>query len=674
MSGRAPTGGTFHHPRGLRHALLAVVLVNLAFVQLTGAVGTHWLLPLWLLTAIAPWTARWQPRLLYRALWNGSVLGVFALLVHHATSGIRFLLEDGLMLAALCQVHLLNNLSRQQRPDLLFFNSFLIALVTSFFCQDVAYAALFIVYVTVLLMAMTLAHAARFGTRVDRAQLRDAMLRGVVVIGLTLGGFALLPRDFEREGLVAEHLLSQQIAETGFSETVKLGQSGAVVQSDRVVMRIRVVGGDRAAVPTLWRGATFDRFEANRWRTVLSGPAHGRALDPQWLRQSDTELYRPGPRADAVTQLDITLEDTESPRLFAPLEADRIRVADEAFASANHDGTVSILLDHRRDAQRPLHYRLGLRSRALEHADHRARHTSRAVLPYIELLGRTMPRAARRLCRRVVRRIEGAPPHALVEALRAELANNGRYALPGEPDAARNLTDFFERGTVGHCEYFATALALMLRSEGIPARMVTGYLCSEWSADRTEIVVRRRHAHAWVEVLDPNGFWYAVDATPAAEGAGDAEPGLLAGARAWIGGLWTRLTTFNDDARAAAFAWLRAAPRQLATWGLANPLQALLWALSIAAAVLGLRRRRRRRHHPAVWTYARAIARAKVRLLPGETPRELMQRVRAAGLPPAVIAELEAVTETHERQRYANPAPVPGRDTPHPTPHLRRPG
>ncbi|MFN9704513.1 MAG: transglutaminase-like domain-containing protein, partial [Planctomycetota bacterium] len=104
------------------------------------------------------------------------------------------------------------------------------------------------------------------------------------------------------------------------------------------------------------------------------------------------------------------------------------------------------------------------------------------------------------------------------------LQRNRRYTLPGQEGFARNLGDFLVGGGAGHCEYFATALALLLRLQGIPCRLVGGYLAREWDQERKEVVVRGRHAHAWVEVLDERGVWLTFDPTPPA-GLGDGEAG-----------------------------------------------------------------------------------------------------------------------------------------------------
>ncbi len=90
--------------------LMTLTLLDLGFVQATDVVPTAELLPLWLLAAGTRWLRRLQRHKLYHAGWNIGVVAVFTLLVHHATtSGLLHMLEDGLVLAVLCQVHLWRN-------------------------------------------------------------------------------------------------------------------------------------------------------------------------------------------------------------------------------------------------------------------------------------------------------------------------------------------------------------------------------------------------------------------------------------------------------------------------------------------------------------------------------------------------------------------------------------
>ena len=149
-----------------------------------------------------PLLARWRRRIWYRITWNVAVLCAFTFLLQHAiNTGLLHMLEDGLLLAALCQVHLMNNIGPRQKPDLLFFNSFLIAFVTSFFSRDLAWSLCFLAYVVVLVPALqiyvTLGHLASPPRGSTRALLADSAKRTAVAVLATASLFLLWPRDFQ---------------------------------------------------------------------------------------------------------------------------------------------------------------------------------------------------------------------------------------------------------------------------------------------------------------------------------------------------------------------------------------------------------------------------------------------------------------------------------------------
>ena len=77
------------------------------------------------------------------------------------------------------------------------------------------------------------------------------------------------------------------------------------------------------------------------------------------------------------------------------------------------------------------------------------------------------------------------------------------------------LSAFLLSHRSGHCEYFATATALLLRGVGIPTRYAVGYSVHELSSLEQQYIVRSRHAHAWTQVYI-NGKWQAFDTTPSA--------------------------------------------------------------------------------------------------------------------------------------------------------------
>jgi len=111
------------------------------------------------------------------------------------------------------------------------------------------------------------------------------------------------------------------------------------------------------------------------------------------------------------------------------------------------------------------------------------------------------------------------------------------------------LEDFLKNRKSGHCEYFASALVMMLRAAGIPARLVTGYKGGDWDEDSGVYVVQQRHAHAWVEA-QIDGAWITLDATPAErdleiDAASIATRSLMGDLRELFSSLWSSGVTLN---------------------------------------------------------------------------------------------------------------------------------
>ena len=78
------------------------------------------------------------------------------------------------------------------------------------------------------------------------------------------------------------------------------------------------------------------------------------------------------------------------------------------------------------------------------------------------------------------------------------------------------LANFLFERKQGHCEYFASSMAVMLRSLGIPSRVVNGFRTGEFNDLTSQYVVRASNAHSWVEAYFPNYGWVAFDPTPGA--------------------------------------------------------------------------------------------------------------------------------------------------------------
>jgi hypothetical protein len=601
----------------------------------------------------SPWLAKRSGSALYRWTWNLTVVGIFALLVSHtAESGPRFLLEDGLRLAAVCQVHVLCTLGGKQKPDLLFFNSFLIAVVTAFLTQDTRYSVIFLAYAPLLVVGLSLYAAEK--SPATGAIVRDALIRASAALAVTAAVFFLWPRDFRRKGLVVEQLSlgpASQALDVGFSEDVRLGRRGDANASDALVMRAHVVSGEIGDVPAYWRGATQLWFDGERW-TEVPGTGLG---DPEWRETGPRELSRSLPSGGPV--IDVELADTSGGRYFAPLSARRAVLAaspEDEPPGWNADGTLRFAIHRDARVSREPKYRVELAAGGPWPGGPTPDPAPRALAAALAVGRGPQMEAVATLSQELRRSVPaGAPQHVIVEKMRERLASRTDYLPTGSRDAAPDVATFVSGRAGGHCEHFATALALLLRHAGIPCRVVTGYLSTEWNEPARTLTVRRRDAHAWVEVKDPQAGWYTVDATPATARASRAEQSFGAAAAAWLTQLWDRVVRFDDAARDAAAAWLSALPGRLVASAREQP---VLFGCGIAALLAALefvRRRRAGRVPEAVREYRACLGRLKLAPLPGETPRAVLARAVASGLAGEAALTLEAATRRHETERYA---------------------
>ena len=113
-------------------------------------------------------------------------------------------------------------------------------------------------------------------------------------------------------------------------------------------------------------------------------------------------------------------------------------------------------------------------------------------------------------------KLKGKPPEEILKRVKGFFDDNFSYSLQllGKDQGQTPLSSFLLKNRSGHCEYFATATALLLREAGIPTRYTIGFSVSEFSALENQFIVRGRDGHAWTLVyLD--GVWQNFDTTPA---------------------------------------------------------------------------------------------------------------------------------------------------------------
>jgi len=357
----------------------------------------------------------------------------------------------------------------------------------------------------VILLPMALLHV-----ELGRVGSWRAPVVAAAVSALTLGIYAILPRLQGGYGARA--------AGTAVPEEVTLGDDATDPGDQAVVARVRVRTREGARVPGPHhvRGRALDRFDGTRWTTSFDPTPAGRVDEGLADRFVDVELQ---PMAGGV--------------LFGVPEMLGARGVTGGVAS---DSNGSFF--HR---QPPVRLRYLAISRVGPLPD--ALHLSAAQ----ELAYLSLPPVDRRVADLAfsIAPDEDDPrrlAQELADWLDRELAYEANPPAPvGDP-----LADFLLVRRSGHCEYFASALVVMLRLRGVPARMATGFWSGELDEDGETIVVRRGQAHAWVEVGLASG-WTTVDPTPLT-GRPTLPPDNLA---AWVGrweDRWNRwVVNYNLD-------------------------------------------------------------------------------------------------------------------------------
>jgi transglutaminase-like putative cysteine protease len=290
---------------------------------------------------------------------------------------------------------------------------------------------------------------------------------------------------------------------SGFSETVELGAIGRLQQSNAVVMRVRVEN-QPANLNLRWRGIALDTFNGRVWRRSLENSSTFNGKNFYQLDSTDSVH-------DLTTQT-FFLEPVDTPVLFA---APRVIAVQGAlpYVRLDREGAITTR-QHPRDR---ITYKAisdttepdagELRSDTTPYSSH-AR--------YLQLPERLDPRIAQ-LAREWIAREGARNRYDAARAIERHLQTDFHYSLDMKAGGPDPLADFLFNVREGHCEYYSTAMAVMLRTQGVAARVVNGFQRGEYNDAADVYTVTQKDAHSWVEVYFPEtGAWVTFDPTPPA--------------------------------------------------------------------------------------------------------------------------------------------------------------
>lgn len=464
---------------------------------------------------------------------------------------------------------------------------------------------------------------------------------------------------------------------SGFGSNVELGDFG-VIRTDPTVV-LRVIPPELPPQPPLFaslrmRGTSFDEYDGRRWLrardlpSVPVGHVSGRYAIPERL---------PSPSRDRPWQ--VVLDALEEPVVFLPPDTVGLEVPMRVSSGI--------------EVGRPLTYTPGVDVRYADADGLGLRYTAWTrgeepeppVAPLTDEERRRylqLPARHERVAALARTWAEGARDDAeRLERLLSRLRDSGEYAYSLEmPEVGDRvpLDVFLLEARRGHCEYFATALAIQLRALGVPARNVTGFLGGRLNAYGGYYALTQGDAHSWVEAWLPERGWVSVDPTPTSRDALGPEEGLFHALGELLDALRTRWTedVVGYDLRRqvslfqSAGRWLAGdrepeGPTARRGSSSAPRVPRWAWALAALALVLGAalalgsrwRRRARVDEPPHVREAVRLYRALDARLArlgrarpPERTPLEHLEALQQSGF--AGVSVVRAVTRRYLDARY----------------------
>ena len=607
--------------------------------------------------------------------------------------------------------------------------SFLLVLAAAWLAQTVFFVAGFLVYVVLATWTLILFHLRREiednylvkhlpeagSERVTAARVLNSrrvvgrpffVWTGLMALGVFLGAamiFAVIPRV----GLgFLSGTFRRRVNIVGFSDQVTLGHHGVITGDNQTVVlwvklpRLEVVPDEelrnRMLQELYWRGTVYDTYLDGRWvrsraeqtETIIDERVASNGDSVYWISHPEAPPEAAGPRNEQLLRVldrqEIHLVGLSTPVAFALDEPVAYRVPEPELGAFTR-----MQVKKRFGGEAALQvnrlYSRGRDTGLKDFSGGRYIAYSRQVIGRAPIgRGRTMGELLSEgrlenylkvpaslsdrvedLAREITRGKEG--PMAKAIAIVEWLHKTHSYTtdLRRNPDIADPLEDFLFHQKAGHCEYFASAAAILLRLAGVPTRYINGFLGGEWNSLANTLTVRDNRAHAWVEIYLGPGGWMRLDATPPLPPTGSM--GRIRQVIDSIEFVWSRWVIDYDVSRQIQIArrigktvgvdrkGLQVGDlKKAARWGFGG-------LLVVVAVVLLLRKLRlrwkgrlpvraaakRRRSGPPVYKlYEKASQRLSRRGWtrgPAETPREFAHRLVAAEIPGA-----PAMTELSE--------------------------
>lgn len=348
----------------------------------------------------------------------------------------------------------------------------------------VVYILVFIVFLSIAFVFLTYFSQdpdLEFTGQIVKKMVFKCLLIPALAIPLSVVLFTILPRS---QYPLLNFLNRPDKATTGFTDSVRLGVVSDIQEDTSIIFRAAM---DKIEEKDLyWRGVTLDYFDGTSWKTTTG------------KTKSESSLSEPSVYGRNIKQT-IYLEPSNNTYYFGLDKPDVItrrhikKLADFTFIAP-----VRIV--------RKIRYEV---KSVVSDTIHENQIDEQKYLQIPGNISQNITSLAKSLT-------AGGDKETTVQNL-LQYLNSGqyRYSLKDLPLTKNPLENFLFTSKYGNCEYFASAMSVMLRIAGVPSRMVGGYRGGYYNEVGGYYLVPQKNAHVWVEAYIPRKGWMRIDPTPA---------------------------------------------------------------------------------------------------------------------------------------------------------------
>jgi transglutaminase-like putative cysteine protease len=404
-------------------------------------------------------------------------LGVFG--TYSSISGVG---PGSALLAIMAALKLLETRRRRDQFVLLFISIFLV--MSSLLREQFLWSLPYVVGSTLIILTAWLRMSAG-ATETAKQSFTTSGRLLLYAAPLAIAMWVLFPRLSSPFWAVP---IDTSRATSGLSDTMSPGDISSLSMSDEVAFRVRFDGEVPESRDLYWRGLVMTRFNGRTW--TGSEPRVGTPVEDQISFRGEPVSY------------ELTLEPTRQQWVFA-LDMPKEWSIERAFMGPQQQ------LVH----VTPIEQRVAYRVTSYPDYVVQARLPSIYRKWYLSVPDDGNRRSAE-LARQM--REEAGSDTAYIEAVLAKFHDEEYFYTLQPPPLGSNPVDRFLFDTrQGFCEHYASAFAFMMRSAGIPSRIVLGYQGGEINPIGGHLIVRQSDAHAWTEVWLERYGWYRIDPTAA---------------------------------------------------------------------------------------------------------------------------------------------------------------